>query len=607
MSKKPSRWLTLLGWDLSQTLTAVLLLCITGGVLITFQAGDILAANASTYNKDGLIVQYQDNDAAPDMLKTMDLQVYQKQKLAPNVDLLKLTPGTNRQEMMTRLKKTGRVKYVEENKRIGLHRVPNDPYYAQQWALPVIRAEAAWETVGAAARPVVVAVVDSGIDNNHADLINRIDSRGYNFVEDNQDVFDWDGHGTAVSSIIAAQTDNSLGIAGVNGQTPVKILPLKAIDIDGYGYVSDVIKAIDYAIEAEVDVINLSMGSDCYSDIENEVIQKAINCGITVVASAGNEGYSRYDYPASYPGVISVGAIDRQGNPAKFSNHNDQVDVVAPGVEIKTCRPGNSYDSLNGTSFSAPMVAGTAAMLKALDQSLQPDVICKIIQETSYDLGSPGRDNYYGYGVVDMGRAVLQVLPERVKAIQLEPSQAQITMGETLQLKATFDPVNSSNCNLAWSSNNKQIAVVNNQGMVRAVGVGQVSITAVSEDAGRTATCLITVVAPPPSREFIILKPREDVASNRCWHIRFNAPVNIFSINQNTIYITDQQGDLLPMQYLINPDQDASVVTIAPWSNYSPGERFTLWIKNVAAGDNRILQHGIKMDFIITQGKEVVP
>ncbi|ABI67514.1 S8 family serine peptidase [Syntrophomonas wolfei] len=571
-----------------------------GVLLITCQAGDILAANLSIDNKDGLIVQYRDNDAAADMLKTMDFQVYRKQNLAANVDLLKLIPGTNRQEMMARLKKTGRVKYVEENKRIRLHRAPNDPYYIQQWALPVIRAEAAWEVVGTTARPVVVAVVDSGIDDKHDDLINRIDSRGYNFVEDNQDIFDWEGHGTAVSSIIAAQTDNRLGIAGVNGQNPVKILPLKTIDIDGYGYISDIIKAIDYAIEAEVDVINLSMGSDRYSDIENEVIQKAINCGITVVASAGNEGDSRYDYPASYPGVISVGAIDRQGNPANFSNHNDQVDVVAPGVEIKACRPGNSYDCLNGTSFSAPMVTGTAAMLKSLDQSLQPDAICKIIQETSYDLGSPGRDNYYGYGVVDMGRAVLQVLPVRVKAIQLEPSQAQITMGETLQLKATFDPANSNNRNLAWSSDNEQIAVVNNQGMVRAVGVGQVSITAVSEDAGRAATCSITVVAPPPSREFITWKSREDVASNRCWHIRFSLPVNISSINLKTIYITDRQGNLLPVQYLISPEQDASVVTIAPVSNYTPGERFTLWIKNVVAGDGRILQHGIKMDFVIT-------
>lgn len=580
---------------------AVLLLCIMGVLLISCRAGDILAANVSTDNKDGLIVQYRDNDAAADMLKTMEFQVYRKQKLAANVDLLKLTPGTNRQEIMARLKKTGRVKYVEENKRIRLHRAPNDPYYSQQWALPVIRAEAAWEVVGTAASPVVVAVVDSGIDNKHDDLIDRIDRRGYNFVEDNQDIFDWDGHGTAVSSIIAAQTDNRLGIAGVNGQTPVKILPLKTIDIDGYGYVSDIIKAIDYAIEAEVDVINLSMGSDRYSDIENEVIQKAINRGISVVASAGNEGDSRYYYPASYPGVISVGAIDRQGNPAKFSNHNDQVDVVAPGVEIKTCRPGNSYDCLNGTSFSAPMVAGTAAMLKSLDQSLQPGAICKIIQETSCDLGSPGRDNYYGYGVVDMGRAVLQVLPVRVKAIQLEPSQAQITMGETLQLKATFDPVNSSNRNLAWSSDNDQIAVVNNQGMVRAVGVGQVSITAVSEDAGQTATCLITVVAPPPSREFITWKSWEDVASDRCWHIRFSLPVDISRINLDTIYITDRQGNLLPVQYLINPEQDASVVAIAPVSNYAPGERCTLWIRNVAAGDGRILQHGIKMDFTVEQ------
>lgn len=431
---------------------------------------------------------------------------------------MELTAETDWQEMIGRLKRSGQVKYVEENKRIRLHRVPNDIYYVQQWGLETIRAEAAWEIAGTATKPVVVAVIDSGIDSTHYDLIDRIDSRGYSFVDDNQDISDNDGHGTAVASIIAAQTDNNLGIAGVDGQAPVKILPLKTVDWDGYSYMSDVIKAINYAIDAGVDVINLSMGSDSYSDIENDAIQMAISHGITVVASAGNEGCSRYDYPASYPGVISVGAIDREKKRAEFSNYNDRVDVVAPGVKITTCVPGDGYDCLTGTSFSAPMVTGIAAMLKSLDPTLNAYAIGKIIRETSCDLGSPGKDNEYGYGVVDMNRAVLQGLPG-----------------------------------------------------------------------------------------FITWETHENVAPTRPWSIRFSSLVESSSINQNTIFITDQQGNQLPIKYSIEHEQNADIVCIKPEQDYNFGEHYTLWIRNVVSGDGRTLKNGVKMDFTITESwnKEV--
>ncbi|OPX86176.1 MAG: Thermophilic serine proteinase precursor [Pelotomaculum sp. PtaB.Bin104] len=283
----------------------------------------------------------------------------------------------------------------------------NDPGFGKQWGLDAINIVDAWDYIGATQqKPAIVAVIDTGIDTSHEDLVNRIAPNGYNFIVDNNDVYDINGHGTMVSGTIGAQTNNNKGMAGVTGNINIKILPLQAGDFDGNMYLADQIKAIDYAVQQGVDVINISYGGTTSSPIERQSIQNAIDNGIIVVASAGNSGSSAYEYPASYDNVLSIGSISEDGSVSDFSQHNDKIDFVAPGNNIYTTNSGNIYESVDGTSFSAPIVAGVIALMKAINPALTPAEINDALIGTAIDKGSTGKDNYYGYGLIDSFEAV---------------------------------------------------------------------------------------------------------------------------------------------------------------------------------------------------------
>ncbi|MDD4168888.1 MAG: S8 family serine peptidase [Desulfotomaculaceae bacterium] len=286
----------------------------------------------------------------------------------------------------------------------------NDPGFGRQWGLDAINVPDAWNYIGTAQqKPAVVAVIDTGIDTSHEDLTNRIAPNGYNFILDNHDIYDINGHGSMVSGTIAAQTNNNKGIAGVTGNMNVKILPLQAGSYDGLMYISDEIRAIDYAVEQGVDVISISFGGTNNSVICQQSIQNAIANGIVVVASAGNGSDSYYEYPASYANVISVGSISEDGNISDFSQHNDKVDFVAPGNNIYTTNYDNEYKFADGTSFSAPMVSGVVAMMKAANPALTPEEINHVLISTAKDKGAAGKDNYYGYGLIDSFEAIKAV------------------------------------------------------------------------------------------------------------------------------------------------------------------------------------------------------
>lgn len=215
---------------------------------------------------------------------------------------------------------------------------------------------------------VKIAVIDTGCDRNHIDLKERIIG-GRNFTEeDNGDINnfnDYNGHGTHVSGIIAASL-NGTGVVGVAPEA--SLLILKALNRKGSGNFSAIIKAIEYAIEQKVNIISMSLGGKNGSPELENVVKKAVNENILVVCAASNEGDGRpetseYAYPAYYNEVISVGAIDSSKASARFSNSNNQVDVVAPGVLINSTAPNNGYRSISGTSMAAPHVSGALALL----------------------------------------------------------------------------------------------------------------------------------------------------------------------------------------------------------------------------------------------------
>jgi subtilisin family serine protease len=299
--------------------------------------------------------------------------------------------------------RTGNINKPNRNKRLKQEsKVPNDSRFGFQWALSNtgqdngapgsdIGALGGWQkTTGS--EKTIVAVIDTGVDTNHPDLVNNLwvnkkedkgkkgedddndgyvdDISGWNFVNDSNDVADDHGHGTAMAGIIAAEGDNQQGIAGVMWRAG--IMPLKALDSTGSGTISDVVEAIDYAVSHGANVINCSFGTDGYSQSLLDAINRASMSGALVVASAGNDGRDLSQepyYPASYTAsnLITVAATANGDQLADFSNWSEsQVQIAAPGIDILTTYPNGDYVSVSGTSAAAPLVAGVAGLLKTM-------------------------------------------------------------------------------------------------------------------------------------------------------------------------------------------------------------------------------------------------
>jgi subtilisin family serine protease len=233
----------------------------------------------------------------------------------------------------------------------------------------------------------------------------------------------WDddnGHGTHVAGIAAA-VDNEIGVIGASPEA--YLYAVKVLDRTGSGYVSDVIAGIQWAIDNDMDVINMSLGTD--SDIQSlhDAVDAAYAANIVVVAAAGNDGDtdpdSDVDYPAAYSSVIAVAATDSEDIRASWSSDGTEVELAAPGVEVRSTWKGGKYKVLSGTSMASPHVAGTVALILATsvpstydadsDGFWDPVEVRAVLQETADDLGDSGFDVYYGYGLVDSEESVTGV------------------------------------------------------------------------------------------------------------------------------------------------------------------------------------------------------
>ena len=245
---------------------------------------------------------------------------------------------------------------------------PNDPDFDRQWALPHIQAQQAWDQMGEL-KDITVAVIDTGVCMSHEDLVDRVLDTGYDFVDNDDDPEDVFGHGCSVAGIIAANTNNGIGIAGFAPNS--SILPVRVLGPSGSGSMADVAAGIVYAADNGADIINLSLGSMVGSQVTEDAVNHAVGKGVTVIASAGNSGGALPGFPARYENVVAVGAIDPNGARSSFSNKGG--DIWAPGRDVHTIYLDNGYKALNGTSFSAPYVAAMAALLEGMGQQLHLD------------------------------------------------------------------------------------------------------------------------------------------------------------------------------------------------------------------------------------------
>jgi subtilisin family serine protease len=298
------------------------------------------------------------------------------------------------------LKKRPEVEFVERNHALGLDMTATDPYYGNEWHLPRIGAPWAWDvTIGAP--EVVIAIVDTGVDGSHPDLAGQLVA-GFNFYSNDTNTADVHGHGTWVAGAAAASSNNGVGVASVAWRS--RIMPLRVTDSSGTAYYSTVANAITWAADHGARVISTSIGGVIKSSAVNSAAQYAIGRGAVVVASGGNCGCA--DTVADSPYIISVSATDQNDALASFSSRGNHIDVAAPGISIWTTARGGGYSSVYGTSFAAPIVAGTLALMRAANPALTPAELETLLQLNADDLGAQGWDPSFGSGRVNASRAV---------------------------------------------------------------------------------------------------------------------------------------------------------------------------------------------------------
>ena len=321
---------------------------------------------------------------------------------------------------------------------------PSKDIKGTPWPLQRLLFEEIWkDTKGKGVR---IAVIDSGVDKKNKQLASAV-AKGRDFVESGDGTKDPVGHGTKVAGIIAARPKDGTGFKGIAPEAT--IIPIRSHDAEGSGNVGRLVKAINYAVDLKVDIINISQGASAKLPPGNaleKAVQRAVREDILIVASAGNEGESgkvKETYPAAYDGVLGVAASDRNNERAWFSQPGDFVDVAAPGVDIVSTVPKGGHCLDSGTSFAAPYVTGVAALVRAKHPTWTSQEVIWHLQETA-ERAQPDRNINIGWGVVDPMAALDddtkptgETKPDRNAIVDAEAAKkihpAELTLSETPQ------------------------------------------------------------------------------------------------------------------------------------------------------------------------------
>lgn len=424
------------------------------------------------------------NSSTTTSVQSADFKVdYFAKSFGKNIEslcrIIKVT-FTNNQDNSSILQTVGSdpdIEYIEASHKYHIDSVPNDSLVSQQWALPKIHAFDAWN-ITQGSDTVLVGLVDTGIDYLHPDIKNKIyinpgetgtdaqgrdkrtngidddgdgfvdDYMGWDFVDEVGYPFDttggdylgWDNnpmdqlfHGTFVAGILAAETNNYIGIAGVAPR--IKLLNCRAFDPIGNGQEDDVAAAILYAVQMNCKVINMSFGDDSFSMVLRDVIRYAYSQNIVLVGSSGNTNSNMPHYPSGYPEVICVGNSTQDDYRSSDSNYGSTLDLVAPGSLIWSLGLNNTYRLEGGTSASAPFVSATAALILSL-KNFTNEEVKQIIKSTCDDIGLPGWDLQTGAGRLNLFKALSVLAPGQININS--PSRDMGTNKDSLVINATI-------------------------------------------------------------------------------------------------------------------------------------------------------------------------
>jgi thermitase len=340
-------------------------------------------------------------------------------------------------------------RYVEPNGLCQVNLTPNDAFWRFQWGPKKIGAEVAWNTV-TGNKDILVAVIDTGIDYTHPDLIANYVPLGYDFVNMDDDPLDDHGHGTHCAGIIAAKLNNYVGVAGI---AQVQIMAEKGLGKTGSGSFINLAKCIIHATNAGAKIISNSWGSDDDSKVISEAIDYATANGVLVFASAGNhESGASFTstYPACYDSVVAVSSTDSSNKLSSFSNYGSYVDVAAPGSSIYSTMPTYNvtlnnarglttyYAYMSGTSMACPHAAGVAALIWSKNPEMPADLVRYQLESSCTDLGSEGFDIYFGHGLINAKAAVEYIFPEDLLISEFNVYKPYIKVDEPVALNATI-------------------------------------------------------------------------------------------------------------------------------------------------------------------------
>ncbi|MDD2889521.1 MAG: S8 family peptidase [bacterium] len=333
-------------------------------------------------------------------------------ELGSNFILVKIPGGiAETKAFIARMKTNPNVKSAEPNRIVKILGTPNDPYWSQLWHMDNLNAPAAWGLNGWGSYAISIGVIDEGTEYTHPDLKSQ-----YGVIK-GRDVVDGDGdpkpsgsdedHGTFCSGLAAATINNGIGVAGVSNS---QLYAIRALN-GGTGAASQVGQGIQWCIDNKVNIISMSLGYGAPSSYVEAECQAAWDSGAVLCAATGNDGTEFVGYPAAYSTVIAVGAIEPNNQLCSFSSYGSEVELVAPGDTITSTITGSAYQGTwNGTSMATPLVAGSAALVWSANPYLTNQEVRDILTSTAVDLGTTGRDKYYGYGKPNLQTAVQAAL-----------------------------------------------------------------------------------------------------------------------------------------------------------------------------------------------------
>jgi len=443
------------------------------------------------------------------------------------------------EHLIAKLKDRPEIAYIEND--IMMHAIGQEI----AWGVQRIGADHVWSTN--TGKGVNVAILDTGVDYDHPDLAGNI-AGGINYAgswwkDGSTNKLYWDdkyGHGSYCAGIVAA-LNNNIGVVGV--APGARLWVVKVLGDDGYGYISDIIQGLEWCVDNAVDIASMSFGAAEYSESLANACNAAYDAGVLLVAAAGNEKGGPVIYPAAYESVIAVSATNTNDVIADFSSIGPEVELAAPGVSIKSTYRSGGYAIGSGTSMACPHVAGAAALAWAADPSLTAEQLRIRLRQTAEDLGAAGRDNLYGYGLVNAS-AASQAADIHDVAVTAIAAPSSVFAGDIVAIDVTVQ--NEGTFNEAFGvvlTDDTEGVIIGTQSVSLAVGNSatvRFSWATTSAEAGRSHT--LTATAGPVADE-------TDTADNsRSTTVAVEmpaAPVTDIAVTGITAPSSIVQGDLV--------------------------------------------------------------